>query len=277
MTNLSHSQQPAFGQQLKQWRAERGVSQMQLALNSDTSSRHISFIETGRSRPSREMVMRLADALDLSLRDSNDLLLAAGFAPHYQESALTDDALDPARRALQFMLDKHEPYPSLVMNQRWEMVMANNAATILFSLAPPPPGNPPNLLRWMFEGEGLSEYIENWQEVAAEVLARARREALLPHADPAIQAVFDRLSGDSEIAAAWHQALAHHTPSPMLAMHLRMGDLSTRWITTIATFGTPRDVTLQELRIETFFPADEATEQIANQMLSVPARNQAAS
>ena len=243
------------------------MSQLDLALAVGSSARHVSFIETGRAQPSRDMVARLAEALDVPLRERNALFAAAGFAPLYRDSGLGAEALAGARRALDFMLAKQEPYPALVMNRLWDIVMANEAATRSLTLlgAMPADARPPNALRMIFHPDGLRPCIVDWEEVARRTLARAHREALAAPGDPAVTALIEEMLSYPGVPRDWRKpGLAPELP--VVPVTLARGSLRMAWFTTITTFGTAQDVGLHELRIESFFPADEATERTAHRL-----------
>jgi transcriptional regulator with XRE-family HTH domain len=251
---------PAFGPRLRWWRAHRGQSQLALAGAAEISQRHLSFLESGRTAPSRDMVLRLAAALDLPLRQQNALLLAAGFAPVWRESALAAPELAEVMRALDHMLAQQEPYPAFVVDRRWNLLRANAGAARLtaFLLGPPAqPAAPVNLADALMSPSALRPLIANWEEVALYFLRGVQADAA---ADGTAEtaALAQRLAAYPDAAA-----LAHTVPAqphgPVLTIHFRKGDTSLRMFTTIATLGTAHDVTLQEIRIECFFPADAAT------------------
>ncbi len=255
------------GALLKQWRGVRRLSQLDLALAADTSARHLSFIETGRAQPSRAMVLRLAEALEVPLRDRNGMLAAAGFAPHYRESALSDASMSEVRRALDLMLAQHEPYPALVINSRYDLLMANQgAARMMAGLGMVGSDGPPNVLRTLFDPNGARASVENWEEVARALLERSRREAALTGGDQAMADLTEELLSYPGVPEAWRAAPDRDAElPPLLNVVFALGDLRLAWFSTIATFGTPQDITLQELHIECFYPADEATEIWARQ------------
>lgn len=247
------------GDLLRLWRQRRRLSQMTLALEADTSPRHLSFVETGRSNPSRELLLRLAERLDLPLRERNRLLLAAGFAPLFPERRLEHPELAEARRAVQLMLAGHEPYPALAVDRRWRLVAANRAlAPLLAGAAPHLLAPPVNVLRLSLHPDGLGPRIVNHGQWRAHVLERLRRQ---------IEA-----SGDEELSALRDELVALPAP-PMgrgvrlevaveglvVPLQLRAGDDVLTFIGTTTVFGGPVDVTLSELAIESFFPADAAT------------------
>ena len=255
-----------FGGALKQARGVHGMSQLTLALEAGVSARHVSFIESGRSQPSRPMVLRLAEALELPLRESNILLNAAGYAAHYRERGLEDADLAPARRVLELMLERHDPYPALVFNRHWDLVMANmGAANLTRLLDLPAIDGPANLLRLILHPDMLKPYIEDWQAVARDVVLRARREA--EPGDDVATRLFDEVLAYPGVPEDWRDPIVAPPSTPFLNVTFNVGGRRLFWITTITTFGTPQDITLQELRIESFYPADDATEKAAAELV----------
>jgi transcriptional regulator with XRE-family HTH domain len=248
----------AFGGLLRAWRSERGQSQLSLALRTGVSSRHLSYLENGRSSPSREMVLALAGALEIPLRDRNALLHAAGFAALYRETPLDAPAMGPVREAVQLMLGATEPNPTFVVNRRYDVLDANATgrwlvATFTRDLARF--STPYNFGRLLVSAMGMRPYLENWEDVARKVLGRLQRELGGAHARDGIDEALMQ-----EIAPAL--AELGDPPSPtealpiLVPVRLRRGAVGLHLFTTIATLGTPLDVTLQELRVETLFPAD---------------------
>lgn len=253
------------GSILRQWRGLRGLSQLDLAHDANTSARHLSFVETGRARPSREMVQRIAEALDMPLRDRNTLLSAAGFAAIYRETPLDDDALEHAQHALQFILKAHEPFPAVVMSRTWDLVAANGAAGRLMAwlgAGSAPAGTPPNVLRLLLHPDALRPYIADWEVAAATLIARARRENG-PARDEVMTKLLDEVLQYPGVPDKWRAPDFDAEVLPLVPLTFEKDGVRSSWFTTIATFGTPQDITLQELRIESFFPADEETEAAA--------------
>jgi transcriptional regulator with XRE-family HTH domain len=257
------SQGNAFGRLLKEWRGRRGFSQFDLALAARTTQRHVSFLESGRATPSREMILRLAATMDLPLRQQNALMLAAGYAPAWRERDLSAPDLAAVSSALDYMLAQHEPYPAFVVDRCWTLLRANRGATNLTAFltgAPPAdaPSEPVNLAIALVSPEGLRPFIVNWEEVALYFVRGVQADA---HADgsPETAQLLQRLLGFPGVAALSESPPAEPGQAPVLPIHLRRDHTSLRLFTTIATLGTPRDVTLQEVRIEFFFPMDEAT------------------
>lgn len=251
-------ERPAFGDLLKSWRAQRRLSQLELASQAEVSTRHVSFLETGRSRPSREMVLHLAEYLDVPLRERNALLVAAGFAPAFDERPLDDPELTPAREALDLVLSGHEPYPAVVVDRRWNLVAANSAIAVFTDGMPSELLEPPiNVVRASTRPDGLAGRILNFDEYGAHLVGRLRRQVELT-ADPQLAALLAEVRsypGVVELPGFEPRGTA------LLPMRIRTADgrAVLSFFSTIATFGTPVDVTLEELAIETFFPADDAT------------------
>ncbi len=245
-----------LGDQIRQWRQHRRMSQMALALEAEMSTRHLSFIETGRSQPSREMVLRLAETLDLPLRGRNALLLAAGYAPLHAERPLDDPQLAAARCAIELVLTRHEPYPALAIDRQWTLIAANAAVSRLIGTAAPHLLAPPvNVLRLSLHPEGLAPAIRNLGEWRGHLLERLRRQ-IAATADPALVALLGELSAyPTREGAGMTDALA----GVVVPLHLSTpaGDLA--FISATTVFGTPLDVTLDELAIEAFYPADDRT------------------
>ena len=259
----------ALGRLLKEWRSRRSVSQLDLALAARTTPRHVSFIESGRAVPSREMVLRLAATLGLPLRQQNAVLLAAGYAPAWRERGLSAPGMEVVDRALDHMLAQHEPFPAFVVDRRWNLLRVNRGATkfVEFLTGPAPvvpDAEPVNLAVALMSREGLRPLIVNWEEVAAHFLRGVQNDA---HMDGTLEtmALFRRLSALAEEPLPSEAFPPDESSSPVLAIHFRRGDTSLRLFTTIATLGTPRDITTEEIRIEFFFPLDAAAEAICRQ------------
>ncbi|MGH8189409.1 MAG: helix-turn-helix domain-containing protein [Steroidobacteraceae bacterium] len=254
---------PPVGNLLREWRQRRRMSQLDFAVEAEISSKHLSFLETGRSRPSRDMVLHLAELLEVPLRERNGLLIAAGFAPMFQERALNDPDLEPARQAVELVLKGHEPYPAIAVDRHWNLVASNSAAERMLvgvdrELLEPPM----NALRVCLHPNGMAPRIVNLAEWRAHLLARLRR-LIDMSADPVLMALLE------ELAAYPAPPLAgEHAPAGAIAVPLRLaspaGVLS--FISTITVFGTPIDVTLSELALEAFFPADATTAAVLRQM-----------
>ena len=257
-----------FGPMLRTWRRRRGASQLALALQSGVSQRHVSFLESGRARPSREMVVQLSSALDVPLRQRNAMLLAAGFAPAYRETSLAAPELAPVARAIDHMLRQQEPYPAVVIDRFWNLMRANNAATafigLLFegALPPPPPGKAPNVLRWLLDPTALRPKIANWEEVARHLVSATYAEVLADGGEPQALAFIEEIMAYPDVPASFRRLRFEDRPLPVLTLDCMVGGKSLSVFTTIATLGTPQDVTLQEVRIESFFPADDRSDAV---------------
>jgi len=254
----------SVGPLLRRWREARSLSQERLALMAEVSTRHVSFVETGKSAPSREMILVLANALDLPLRDRNALLLVAGFAPVYRVSALDGDALRPVRRALDYMLQKQEPYGAVVVDRVWNVLRTNEGAArmLAFFLAgtDAPPMALSNVVQSTFHPRGLRQFMVNWEEVASLLVERLHREIALAPDDDERRALLASVLDQPGVPARFRAPSLLTDAEPFVPVHLVRGDVEVRLFTTVTTLGTPMDVTAEELRIESYFPADDATE-----------------
>lgn len=248
---------PRVGELLREWRGRRRLTQMDLALEADVSPRHVSFIETGRSRPSSEMVLRLAEHLDVPLRERNALLLAAGYAPAFAQRGLDEPDMGPVRDTLDRILRGHEPYPAMVVDRHWGLVAANSAVALFTDGVAAHLLEPPvNVMRLSLHPDGLAPRIVNLAEWRAHVIDGLGRQAVLS-GDPALAALHDEMA-----------ALPGEDPASVASLDrggisiplvLRDGDRDLRFISTATTFSTAVDVTVSELAIESFFPADDFT------------------
>ena len=228
---------------------------MDLALDAGVSARHVSFVESGRSRPSAEMVVRLAEQLEVPLRDRNELLLAAGYAPLYGERPLDDPDMTPVREALELVLRGHEPYPAAVVDRWWEMVAANSAIAVLTEgVAPELLAPPANVMRVALHPDGMAPRIVNFAEWRAHLLDRLRHQVSVT-GDAALATLYDEVSG----YPGPPHAGGHAGSEVFVPLVFRSGDRELRFFSTVATFGTAVDITVSELAIESFFPADAAT------------------
>lgn len=257
MTTAQETQQ-RFGGQLKAWRTRRRMSQLDFALEAEISQKHLSFIETGRSAPSRDMVIRLTECLDVPLRERNAMLLAAGFAPMYLARDLDDPSLKAARAAIDLLLKGHEPFPALAVDRHWNMVASNAAITPFLSLvAEASLLEPPvNVLRLSLHPGGLAPFIANLGDWKKHLLERLRHQIQIT-ADPALSALEAELAAypaDEETPGGPNDYGDVFVPFELM---LPQGKLA--FFSTITVFGTPVDVTLSEIAIESFFPADDAT------------------
>lgn len=242
-----------IGEQLREWRTRRRMSQMDLALDSEISTRHLSFIETGRSRPSAAMVQRLADQLEVPHRARNALLLAAGYAPDFQERSLDSPEMEGMRAIVEHVLRGHEPYPALAVDRHWNMIAANGAIALLTQGVAPELLEPPvNVLRIALHPGGLAPQIVNIGEWRAHILHRLDGQ-VEASGDPELAALRDELAGYGARAANDGEHAANGIAVPLL-LDTPAGRLS--FVSTVTVFGTPIDITLSELAIEAFFPAD---------------------
>jgi transcriptional regulator with XRE-family HTH domain len=258
---------PPVGTLLRAWRQRRRLSQLDLALEAGVSARHLSFVETGRSRPSREMVLHLAEQLEVPLRERNHLLLAAGFAPSYGQRGLDDPEMAPVRDALDLVLAGYEPYPALVVNRGWHLVASNRTVAVLIDGVDPELLVPPvNVLRLSLHPDGMAGRIVNLAEWRAHLLDRLAREATM--------------TGDAELAALREELSAYpagsdHAPREsagvVVPLRFRIGGSELSFLSTVTTFGTAVDVTVAELSIEAFLPADSVTVD-AMRALALPPR-----
>ncbi|HEX2889683.1 helix-turn-helix transcriptional regulator [Vineibacter terrae] len=259
----SGAERAPFGLLLRDWRRRRGASQLELSLRSGVSQRHVSFLESGRARPSREMVMHLATSLDVPLRHQNQLLLAAGFAPVYRQGNLEAPELTDVRKAIELILNHQEPYPAIVIDRLFNVVLGNGATSrligFLMGANAGAVAGPVNLMRVTLSPHGLRPYIVNWPEVAHYLVTRTAAELALNGLDADAKAFLDELSGYPDMPTSWRDARPDDTVLPILPLHFRKDGKDIRVMTTISTVGTPQDVTLQEMRIETFFPVDDAS------------------
>jgi transcriptional regulator with XRE-family HTH domain len=249
------------GDLLRDWRLRRHLSQLDLATGAEISARHVSFMENGRARPSREMLLRLSDHLAVPLRERNHLLLAAGYAPVYPERSLDDPAMQSAREVVELVLAGHEPFPALAIDARWTLVAANRAVAILLEGIAPALLDPPvNVLRLALHPDGLAPRIVNLAQMRRHLLERLHRQAELT-ADPAAGALIDELNSYSRDGHVPTRTRNGETAVTDIVVPMRVqtrhGVLT--FITTTTIFGTPLDVTLAELAIESFFPADPQT------------------
>jgi transcriptional regulator with XRE-family HTH domain len=249
-----------FAARLRLWRQRRGWSQLDFAGRAGISQRHLSFLELGRASPSRDMVMRLAAALDVPLRGHNALLVAAGFAPVWRETDLGAPELAQVGEALNYIMAQQEPFPAAVVDRRWKLLKANNGAVRLveFLVGPVGPDAEINLADALVAPDILRPYLINWAEVVRYFIRSVEVDAA---ADGTAEtaALLERLLGYPGVRSVVEAPFDETAPAPVLPMHFRKGGVSLQLFTTIATLGTPRDITLQELRIECFFPMDQAT------------------
>jgi len=256
--------QPAgteLGELLRHWRRVRGKSQFELALDATTTPRYVSFVETGRAQPSRQMVVRLARALDVPLRERNGLLLAAGYAPLYTAGTLDGPELDCVRDAIRAMLAQHEPFPAVVMDRAWTVLQANEGARRLFGTlyAPDPLPDPANVLELMIAPGPVRDAVVNWSDVVPALLERCRREAVGGVLDGETSKRIARLRELPDVTALLHDVAPGTGAVPVINVVFAFGASELGFFSVVSTIGTPVDVTAQELRVEAFFPSDAVT------------------
>jgi transcriptional regulator with XRE-family HTH domain len=252
------------GPLVREWRDRRRRSQMDLALDVGVSPRHLSFVETGRSRPSPELILAIADRLEVPLRERNTMLLAAGYAPRYTHRSLTDPSMRHVHDSLQRMLDLHDPYPGVVIDRQWNVVLANRAASALTIGIPQHVLGPPlNVYRVSLHPEGLGGRALNFAEWATYLLQQLRRSIALS-GDAGLGAIWDEVTTYPAVAEliAAKVPVVWDEPPLLVPFRIKAGDHELSMFTTLTTFGTPRDVTLDELAVELFFPADDETEKV---------------
>jgi transcriptional regulator with XRE-family HTH domain len=264
--------EPGIGSMLREWRQRRRLSQLDLALDAGISARHLSFLETGRSKPSADMVMLLAAELEVPYRDRNRMLLAAGFAPAFRELELADPEMEPVREALQRVLDGHDPYPAVVVDGGWNLVAGNEALGALTAGADPELLEPPvNVLELTLDPRGMAPRILNYAEWRGHLLERLARQVTLS-GSPELETLLERLvelpGPDGQAVDDSHASGAGHSHGPgtasarEIAAPLRLagpGGAELSFFSTISTFGTAVEITTSELAIEAFYPADRET------------------
>lgn len=258
-----------FGSLLKKWRQIKGFSQLDLALAAESSARHISFIETGRSTPSRDMVLKLAAAMEIPLRDRNRLLHAAGYRAAYAERPLDGDGLEQIKRALNFMLEKQEPYPALVMNRCFDVMMINHAGAKLIKALGFKLGGengPPNLLRMTLHPGGFRTCVKDWERSAQHLIHRAYRQLKGQDDKDPLAKILKEVLAYPGVPASMVIEDPTHDALPVLPIELELNGLTLSWITTVASFGTPQDVTAEEIMVECMFPSDVQTETFAKNL-----------
>lgn len=252
---------------LREWRAARRLSQLDLALSADVSPRHLSCVETGKSQPSREMVLRLADALDMPLRERNALMVAAGYAPKYPETALDTPALAQVNRAIEFMLQQQEPYPAFLLNRHWDILQANRAAARIANFVLRGAASPhSNMIRHIFDPKDLRSGIINWEDVAGDLIRHLHDVVAATPSDATARALLDEALAYPGVPMHWRIRDPGVAPLPLLTTIFRVDGQQLNFFSTITTFGTPRDVTLDDLHIESTFPMDEATAEFCKQL-----------
>jgi transcriptional regulator with XRE-family HTH domain len=247
--------EPGVGKLIREWRTRRHLSQMALASDAAVSTRYLSFIETGRARPSREMVLHLAEELQVPLRERNGLLMAAGYAPFFPQHSLEDEEMAPVREALDHFLEAHHPYPAAAVDRHWNLVAANEGIDRLTDGVAPELLEPPaNAFRIALHPDGMAPRILNFEEWSGYLIARVSRQAALT-GDPQLQELYNELSQYPGVSAERHI----DGSEPVLMHRLRLADRDLSFFSTVTTFGTATDITLAELTLEAFYPANAET------------------
>ena len=267
MQSISN-QQTTFGNLLKYWRKQRKFSQLDLALASDVSQRHISFLESGRANPSQEMILQLATVLDIPLREQNVMLTTVGFAPIYSESDLSSPEFEPIRKALDFILLSQTHSPVLIMDRYWNLIQTNPISEQLINWLINSEDlqknfyidEKINLMRLMLHPQGLKPFVANWEETATHLIKRVYREAIANDKSQQPRQLYQELMTYPDVPQLWKLSHAQSWQMPLLTVNFLKDGLNFNFFSAIATLGTPQDIMLQELRIETLFPADEITQ-----------------
>jgi transcriptional regulator with XRE-family HTH domain len=267
-----HASGGELGRLLRHWRDVRGKSQIELSLDTGISQKHLSFIESGRSTPSRPTLIHVAEALDVPFRDRNELLVAAGFAPVYREDAWNTDEMASVTRAIERILRHHEPFPAVVMDRYWNVVMRNASTPRFFNAfidldAHP---EPRNMLHLLFDPAGMRPHLVNWEETSRALIQRIHREAVGHTLDERTRDLLKSLLAYPDVDPGLHTAdvTVNETALPMVPLSFRKDGQVLHYFSMVTTVGTPQTITTQELRIESMFPADEATEDAHRRLMS---------
>jgi transcriptional regulator with XRE-family HTH domain len=266
---MPRSEARLFSALLRHWRTKRGLSQLDLALAAEVSSRHISFLETGRAQPSRDMVLLLGATLDVPLRDQNVLLHAAGFPEEFAEPSFVDALPPPIAAAIERMLAQQEPYPMMVLDHRYDVLEVNAAGARMMQhlvLDPAALGSPRNLMRMVFDPRLSRSFIADWERVAKTLLSRLHREALTRAGDSVLTGLIEELLALPDVPRSFRTPDLSQPSEPTLSFRIRVAGIELSFLTTLTVFNAPQNVTLEELRIESYFPLDETTAQLCQQL-----------
>jgi transcriptional regulator with XRE-family HTH domain len=270
MTPLDLAPVPV-GLLLREWRAARRLSQLDLSLDANISARHLSCIETGKAQPSRTLLMRLADVLDMPLRERNALLRAGGYAPSYPETGLDTPAMGRINQAIDFILRQQEPYPAFLMNRHWDILATNAAAQRVNGFVlDGRPGKHANMLRAVFDPDDLRGAIANWDDVGGTLIGHLHALVAGAPTDTTARALLDEILAYPNVPSRWRLRDLDSPPAPLLTTEFRHRGVTLSFFSTITTFGTPRDITIDGLHIESCFPMDEATAQFCRQLGDQP-------
>jgi transcriptional regulator with XRE-family HTH domain len=265
VTHVESRTAAPVGALLRDWRAARRLSQLDLALEAGISARHLSCVETGKSQPSRDLLSRLAETLDMPLRERNALLVAAGYAPEFAESSLGTHELAQMRRAVELIIGHQEPYPAFVLNRYWDILLANRAAARVADFLQVASVRT-NAVLQIFDPQDLRSVLVNWEDVAGDLIRHLHDAVSARPTDERARALLEEALGYPGVPDGWRRRELRAPPPPILTVVFRKGDRELRFFSTITTFGTPRDVTLDELRIECAFPADDATAELCRDL-----------
>ena len=249
-----------FGQSIKRWRKSRGFSQLDLSLHADISSKHISFLENGRAQPSKGMIIHLSNILEVPLSERVLLFAAAGFSDTYSQMSLNQPEMSSVKQALELLLDNHAPFPAMVFDCDWNIVLANEPQKRLTMLLMQKQPNFPssnNVMELLFDPNGFRPFINNWAEVAYSLLQRLQRERMMHQDRPSD--LIERLLAYPDIPSDWHTQATSMNIQPMIPIDIILGDVRLKLFSTLASFGTAIDVTMQDLMIEQYFPSDAVT------------------
>ena len=274
----SARQRPDLGALLRDWRTARRLSQLNLALKGEISARHLSFLETARSRPSRELLLHLTDTLEIPLRERNLLLAAAGFAPTYLETDLAAPEMAQVRTAIELILGHQEPYPAFVVDRCWEVRLANQAAGRLTRFLLGGDSSETNMLRTVLRPDGVRRFMANWEDLAGDLIRHLHHHIAASPSDARARALLADVLAYPGVPARWRTREIGRAAPPLLTTVFQKDGRELRFFSTLTSFGTPHDVTLEELRIECNFPADEATAAFCRELTtsgSVDASNSA--
>jgi transcriptional regulator with XRE-family HTH domain len=258
------------GEMLRRWRKVRRLSQMELAAEARVSTRHLSFVETGRSRASEDLLLRLADAMQLPLKHINMLLISAGYAPRYTRLALDDDRMQTVRRAIDYMLMQYNPYPAVVVNRTYDIMLQNEGfQQVLLWLADGKRtfADCANTYRLLFTPNGIQPYVTNWRLIYPMLLKRLHEESII-YQNKALKQLYEECTGYITAEPTESSLLDEPHSNPVITLALRKNEIELEFLTMMSTFGTAIDVTVRELRIETLFPANDTTRQFMHNLQS---------
>lgn len=266
----AQSTSDGFGKALRTWRRHRGLSQLALSLEAGVSPRHVSFLETGRSSPSQDMVMRLLETLEVPLWDRNRVLLTAGYAPAYSESSLDDETLAQVRWVVRWLLDRHDPYPAYAIDGAWNVIESNRPYRAFLETLSGDPAETRNVLCQLCAPHLLRPRVTNWAEVMKAVLRRVRRQLDAPTPPPALAAIVAEIVVYPDVAQLLRAAQPQEPYRPLIPIEIRSGGNTLRWITTLITIGAALDIAVDELVVECFLPADTETKRLVLELADDP-------